>query len=443
MREKARTELARRVLEFAGDDGVEAIVVDEDDGLTRFTHNAIHQNVAHRKTSVRVRVVRDGRTGVVETNDLAPDALRAAVERGRAMLELAPRDPDFPGFAPPTVVATPTGAFVGATATATADERARIAADAICPSQAAGLWAAGFVRTGRLGVTLANSRGLLLSYDGTTCGLNVKSNGDDASGFAERFGTDVAALDGAVAGRIAADKALLGASPHEVEAGPWTVILEPAALGELLSYVTEHFSAQAYDEGSSFLCDGLERAYASERVSLSDDFAHPLHGGMPFDFQGAPTRRVALLERGVAREIVTDARWAKRLGRADTGHGGRAPDADGPQPRNVVLAPGEKSLDALIAETERGLLVSRFWYIRPVDGRKTIVTGMTRDGTFLIERGAIVRGVRNMRFNQSILAALAQAECSRDAARTEGYDYAIVVPAAKVPAFHFTSVADF
>ncbi|MBD5657767.1 MAG: TldD/PmbA family protein [Candidatus Eremiobacteraeota bacterium] len=443
MRENERIALARRTLELAGDGLVEAIVVDEDDGLTRFTQNAIHQNVAHRATSLRLRIVRDGRSGVVETNDLGDDGLRAAAARAEEIVALAPRDPEFPGLATAVDVAIPTGAFVTATAEASPVDRARIAADAIAASERAGLWAAGYVRTGRSGVTIANSGGALLSYDGTTCGLNVKSNGADASGYAEYFSTDVATLDGAASGSRAAEKARSGANPVPVEPGLWTVILEPAAFGELLSNITEQFSAQSYDEGSSFLCDGLDRSYAGERVSIADDFAHPLLQGMPFDYQGEPTRRVELLAHGVARNVVTDARWAKRLDRPNTGHGGPAPDAVGPQVRHVVVAPGSRSLDELIAETERGLLVSRFWYIRPVDGRKTIVTGMTRDGTFLIEGGKITRGVRNLRFNQSILEALTDAEFGDTAERTEGYAYLAVVPAVKIRQFHFTSVTDF
>ena len=221
------------------------------------------------------------------------------------------------------------------------------------------------------------------------------------------------------------------------------MILEPAAFGELLAYVTDHFSAQSYDEGSSFFSGALGNAFAGENVTIVDDFAHPLHAGMPFDYEGSPTQRVVLLDRGKANAVVTDVAWAKKLDRPNTGHGLPAPNGWGPQPRNVVVEPGTKSVEQLIAETKRGLLVSRFWYIRPVDQRKTIVTGMTRDGTFLIENGKLAGGVRNMRFNQSILEALAHCEFANAQARTGGYSYSIVVPAAKIDGFRFTSLTDF
>jgi len=443
VRSGEREALAERVLGFAQEDLTEAIVFDEASALTRFTQNAIHQNVAQADTVVRIRTVVDGRTGVVATNDLAEDALRAAVQRSKEMALLAPPDESFAGLAANAQISAPGGAYAPETATASPELRADIAADLIGAAERNGLWAAGYVTTARSGVTIANSAGALVSFDGTYCGLNVKANGADSSGYAEVYANDVAQLDGARAGAVAAEKARKSAQPIALEPGLWTVILEPAAFGELLAYLSDHFSAQAVDEGSSFLSDGLDRTYAGTNVTIGDDFAHPLHAGMPFDYEGYPTRALPLLAAGVARNVVTDATWAKRLGRENTGHGLPAPSAEGPQARYLVLSGGEKPVDRLIAETKRGLLVTRFWYIRPVDQRKTIVTGMTRDGTFLIENGAVVGGVNNLRFNQSILETLCNAEFGDRQFRTGGYNYSIVVPAAKIEDFHFSSTTAF
>jgi len=442
MDEAAREDVAQRVLALAGG-ACEAIVADSDVGLTRFTHNAIHQNLAERNTSVRLRTITGGRTGVAATNDLSDAGLRAVVARAHAIAALAPHDPNTPPLVGNPRMSAPPEAFDPALASVTPEGRAEMAADVFRIAEAGGVWAAGYVTTQRSGITLANSRGTLSSYDETTCGVNVKANGADATGYAEFYGRALAGLDGAAVATVAVDKAHAGAAPRAVECGPWTVILEPPAFGELASYLLDHFSAQTYDEGSSFLSDGLERRYAGERVTLGDDFAHPLHAGMPFDYEGVPTRRLTLLERGTAKNVVTDATWSKRLNLPDTGHAEAAPSADGPQARHVVVAAGEQPVEALIAGTKRGLLISRFWYIRPVDRRRTIVTGMTRDGTFLIEDGKLGPGVRNMRFNQSILEALAHAEFADTQVLTAGYSYSMVVPAVKIDNFHFTSVADF
>jgi predicted Zn-dependent protease len=439
----AREALAERVLSFARDGEAEVLVTDGDLGLTRFTHNAIHQNIASADTAVRVRTIVDGRTGVAATNALDESSLRDVVERARAMGALAPPDLDAPGLVANAPVAAPPGAFDEPTANASPAERARIVADITRLADERGLWAAGYVTSERSGITIANSAGTRLSYDGTSCGLNVKANGTDSTGFAEYHSTRFADLDGVAAGTIAVEKAIASKAPVAVEPGEWTVVLEPAAFGELLSYLTGHFSAQAYDEGSSFLSEGLDRAYAGEAVTMSDDHAHPLLAGQPFDYEGYPTRRIHLLDRGIAHELLTNSTWAKRLHRTNTGHGLPAPSAYGPMARHVVMSGGTHETKDLVANVKRGLLVTRFWYIRPVDHRRTIVTGMTRDGTFLIENGEIVGGVRNMRFNQSILEALRSATFSKDVARTGGYSYSSVVPTARIENFRFSSGTDF
>jgi predicted Zn-dependent protease len=438
-----RAELAARVLELSAADETEAIVTDETIALTRFTHNVIHQNIAESDTRVRVRAIVDLRTGVAVTNDISESGLRAVAGRALEMARLAPRDEAFAGLAAFAPTQAPAGGFHAATAQATPDRRAHIAQEIFASGEPSGLWAAGYVTTGCSGVTILNSAGTHASFDGSDCGINVKQNAVDSSGYAECYSTDVADLDGARTGSRAAEKARASSAPIAVDPGDWTVILEPPAFGELLAYILPHFSAQAFDEGSSFLGDGLDRPYAGENVTLVDDFTHPLNPGQPFDYEGAPKRRVVLFEHGVAKNVVTDSSWARKLGRENTGHGLPEPNAWGPQAGHVVLAGGTKSTDELIAQTSRGLLVSRFWYIRGVDHRKTIMTGMTRDGTFLIENGKIVRGVRNLRFNQSILEALNCAEFSREQTRTGGYAYSLVVPAAKIEGFRFSSVTAF
>lgn len=443
MRESEREALAHRILGSASGDAIETIVASHALGMTRFTQNAIHQNIASADATVRVRVVAGGRTGVATTNDISSASLAATVARARAIAALALEDPAAAPLARTERIATPPGAYAPATDAATPEERATTATAIFREAEGASLWTAGYVTTSTAGITLGNSAGTLQSYDATSCGLNVKASGPDATGFAESYGIDARGLDGARAGALAVAKARAGSGPVAVPPGAWTVILEPAAIGELLSYLTDHFGAQEYDQGSSFACDGLGRRYVGANVSMWDDAAHPSFAGMPFDYEGHPRTCVALFEAGVAHRLVTDARYAAKLGMPNTGHALPAPNAAGPQAQHVVVATGEKTLEDLIAETERGLLVSRFWYIRPVDARKTIVTGMTRDGTFLIEGGRVSGGVTNMRFNQSILEALGACEFARDAVRTSGYGYETIVPAVKIEGFRFTSATDF
>jgi PmbA protein len=442
MEAKERERVAKGVLERSKADETEVIVSSDDRALTRFTHNAIHQNLASTGAEARIRVVLGGRTGVASANAADAPSVSEALARALELAEFAPSDPLLPTLPAPGAYSEQPQACIEATADATPELQARIA-DEIFSAASGGLWAAGYVATASSGITVANSQSLLASFDSTDAACNVKISATDSSGYAESFSHDVDEIDGAAVGMTAAEKARGSAHPHAVDPGAWTVILEPAAFGELLAYVTGHFSAQSYDEGSSFFSHQLGLQFAGSNVTIVDDFAHPLHRGMPFDYEGAPTKRVVLTDRGAAAGIVTDTRWAAKLGWENTGHALPGPNAWGPHPRNVVVEKGTKSRAELIAGTKRGLLISRFWYIRPVDQRKTIVTGMTRDGTFLIEDGELRGGVRNMRFNQSIVEALAHCEFSDAQARTGGYSYSVVVPAVKIEGFTFTSLTDF
>jgi predicted Zn-dependent protease len=443
MDSRAREALAERTLGFSNADQTEVMVWSGHDELTRFTHNIVHQNVATSDISVRVRAIVGKRTGVATTNVLDDAALRETVARAIEIANLAPENPELPHLPEGGAIEAPEGAFAAQTVEAGPQMRARMCDDIFKTAEDRGYWCAGFVTTSCSGVTIVNTSGARASFDGTDSGINVKMNAADSTGFAEGYENDVTRLDAHGAGITSAEKAQESAGPRSVDPGEWTVILEPAAFGELFTYLTDHFSAQSFDEGSSFLSDGLDKPYLGANVTISDDYAHPLNPGMPFDFEGHPTERLPLIENGVAKNVVTDSYWANKLQRPNTGHALPAPNAYGPQASHIVVSPGSKPIAELIAETKRGLLVTRFWYIRTVDEKKAIVTGMTRDGTFLIEEGKVTCGVRNMRFNQSIIQALRRCELGNSLHRTGGYSYSLVVPAAKIEGFTFSSGTEF
>lgn len=443
MNSEQREAVARRVLELSNATQTEVLVASGSSELTRFTRNAVHQNVAQADVAVKVRAILDHRTGVASTNLLDDASLRKVVEDAIALANLAPEDPEQPMLPSGGPTIAPEGGYAEQTAHASAHLRAQMADAVFKTAEEYQYWCAGYVTTDCEGVTICNSSGARASFDGTTAGINVKMTAADSSGFAETYDNDVTRIDAHAVGRTSAQKAYDSRDPETVEPGKWTVILEPPAFGELLAYLADHFSAQSYDEGSSFLSDGLDKSYLGENVTIGDDYAHPLAPGQPFDYEGQATQRLTLIGNGIAKNIVTDSYWAHKLDRENTGHALPAPNAYGPQATHLVVTPGSKPVNELIAETKRGLLITRFWYIRPVDQKKAIVTGMTRDGTFLIENGEIVRGVRNMRFNQSIIEALRSCEFSNALHRTGGYSYSLVVPAAKIEGFTFSSGTEF
>jgi predicted Zn-dependent protease len=439
----ARRALATRVLERSRADATEVIVSSDHRALTRFTHEFIHQNVDIENVSLRVRAIVDGRTGVASTNATDDAAIDAAVKRAMEIASFAPRDLETTELAGPATYAAPTGAYVAATANASADDRARVAGAIFNQAASNDCWCSGYVTTSASGHTISTSAGAEASFDSTECGANVKMTAGNSTGFAERYAADVHELDGIALGSRAAQKARASADPVGVDPGEWTVIMEPAAFGELAMFLASHLSAQSFHEGSSFLSERLGEHVMGPNVTIRDDYDHPLHPDAPFDYEGKPKQRVALIERGIGRSVVTDSGWARKLNRPNTGHGLPAPNANGPYPLDLVVDPGSESLESLIAGTKRGLYITRLWYTRIVDQRQTILTGMTRDGTFLIENGKLKHGVRNLRFNQSLVDALNWCSFASRQQRTGGYSYALVTPAVKFDRFNFASTTDY
>ena len=422
-------------------DETEAIVMAQDYALSRITKNIIHENLIERNRTLSVRAVVGKRIGVATSNELDPAGIRAVARRACEIARLSPADDEFPGLPASAPATNPmTFAYDEATAATTADERAAAVAKIVTVMRANDLTAAGYVSTSSGSVAIANTKGIRQFFRSTDSAINIKAMGDDSSGYAEGYARRYGDLDASALAQTAAQKAVAGKSPGSVDPGEYTVILEAPAFREFIGYLSwTGFGAMPFAEGASFMSGHIGERVMGENVSFTDDFAHPLGDGMPFDFEGVTRTPVALIEKGIARDVVYDSYYAAKLKHANTGHALPAPNTYGPLPLNIVVSPGAKSTAQMIAETKRGLLVSRTWYIRLVDKLQTIITGMTRDGFFLIEDGRISRGLRNMRFNESIVGALGRCELGKDLVRSENH----VVPACKIEGFHFSSGTTF
>jgi len=440
MNDSERLELAERAIANGAADGLEAAVSEQHEALTRFTHNGIHQNLDSSQTLVQIRAVVDGRAGWASTNGQDDADLAIARDRAIAQARFAPK-PVVPVRLPERAAyVMPELPYDAATAGTTPAARAEAAGKIFAVAEQAGAWAAGYVATTAGSLVVANTNGVRAAFSGTSAATNTKCVAPTASGYAEAYSRRFAEIDTAAVARRATTKARDAGELTAPDVGEWTVVVEPAAFGELIAYLVPHFSAQRVYEGASFLADGLDRRYMGENVTLIDDYAHPLFASCPFDGEGSPTQRVTLIENGIAKDFVTDVEWSERLERRNTGHYG---GSGGPAPRSVVVSPGGRSREELIASTKRGILISRFWYIRVVDQRKAIVTGMTRDGTFAIEGGRLRGGLRNLRFNVRILDLLAACELSSELALSGGYSYGIVCPTAKFERFSVSSVTSY
>jgi len=439
---EAALRLAEEVVRQAGAAGAgeaEVLVVAGDSALTRFANSEIHQNVASSEVFVNLRFAQGRRVAVASSGRVDPDGIRALVERAADITRNVEELEDWAGL-PEAGRAEPiAAAWSEGTDGASPELRAEGVRAVIAAADEAGVTAFGSFSTDAEAVAVASSKGISAAERRTSSQLLVVTMGpDDGTGYAEQVAVDATRIDAATIGREAAERAHSSANPVDLAPGDYPVVLGHYAvvdLVDMLGYLG--FSALAVAEDRSFWEAG--KRVASPLVTIIDDASDP--AGLPaaFDAEGVPKQRLRLLEAGVCRDLAFDAQTAARSGRVSTGHGLPAPNTYGPFPTNMVMAAGDASMDELVGGLDRGLLVTRFHYTNPVHSKKVIITGMTRDGTFLVEGGRVVGPVRNLRFTMSYLDALANVEAvSRERRCIRGFMGASVVPAIRLSSFSFT-----
>jgi PmbA protein len=432
-----------RLAKAVGSEETEVHVDEVADALTRFANNAIHQNVAEHGLTVSIRTVAEGRTARATTNRVDEDSLRSAIE---VSLSLAASQPENPLLLP---VPGPqkylrVNRFVKQTAAITPEDRAKAVRRACDLALRNGQVAAGIYATGQSQTATGNSRGLFAAYRETHAEFSITMQEKPAASWAKANSADVRLFDPQNLAAWASEKAHRAVAPRELAPGRYTVILEPAAVLDLVGSLFYDFAATALQDKRSCLNDRMGSQLFGKNISIYDDAYHPLQLGAPFDGEGLPRQKVQLVDRGVPKNLVYSRNSARVAGKKPTGHGFMLPNEYGEAPMNLVFSGGNSSLEQMIASTERGLLVTRLWYIREVDPYEKIMTGMTRDGLFLVEKGRVVSAVRNFRFNQSLLEMLRNVELMGPAVRATGEEaFEMVVPAMKVRDFHFSEVTKF
>jgi predicted Zn-dependent protease len=439
-------ELLERVLGNAGGRRAEALYLGQDSALTRFANNQIHQNVREHDASLQVRVLEGESVGVAATNRLDDGGIADVIARATALAQRSAPNPRA------TVLPEPDGrehdpelGYVAATAEAGAELRAEGARAVIAAGEAKGLETAGSFSTGVMTIAVANTNGIRAVHRSTRAALlTVMMDGfasGAASGYAQAGAGDVGDIDAEAIGLEAADKGDRMRGAEAMEAGEYEVVLEEYAVAGLLEYLSFiGFSGLAHEEGRSFM--DLGKRVMGENVSIWDDGADP--SGLPstIDFEGVVRQRVDLIRDGVANAVVHDAATGARSGLGSTGHALPAPNLLGPMALNLFMAPGETPREELIANVKRGIWVTRFHYINPVHPKKAILTGMTKDGTFLIEDGRLTRPLMNFRFTQSVPEAFSTViAASRETKLLPGEFFgASRAPALHLGSFNFTGV---
>jgi len=435
--------IARRVLDLSEADETEVEISAATDALTRFANNTIHQNVAERTLSISVRAVVDGRTARATTNKTGEESLRRVVASAAA---LARNEPENPNLLPMLRAQKykKVARFFAATAATTPEARARAVKRVCSMADKNKQTAAGIFSSGSMRSVLANSKGLFARYEQTRAEFSVTILEENSSGWAKANSPDVRQIHPDALAESASRKAAESRQPRELAPGRYTVILEPPAVLDLLGFLFYDFAGTAMLDKRSCLSGRMGKKIFGENITIWDDAYHPLQWGAPFDGEGVPRQKVLLVERGVPKNLVYSRATAKKMKAKPTGHGFSLPNEYGEAPMNLVIAGGDQSVDEMIRATERGILVTRLWYIREVDPYEKILTGMTRDGTFLVEGGRVAGGIRNFRFNQSIIEMLANADMLGPSVRAAGEEsFEMVVPAMRVRGFHFSEVTKF
>ncbi|HET8569227.1 MAG TPA: TldD/PmbA family protein [Candidatus Limnocylindria bacterium] len=437
--EKELRRLAEAAVRHAEGDGAEALVIARTGSLSRFANSAIHQNVSSRECEVRLRVVRGTRVATLSTDRLDDDGLRRLAADASALAKIVPENPQFGGLPPARPIPAAPSAYVERTALATPVDRAK-AVQRICgPARAKGLRAAGFVSTNVQEIAVASTAGVWAYAPQTTAEAQCAAIGDEGAAFAQRVSTDLAKVDVDAVAREASDKAVAAQRPRDLAPGEHEVVLEPYAAYDLVAFLAAQLTGLAVEEGRSFVA-GRFGERVTGPVTLVDDPYDPECFPRAFDFEGQPSDRVTLIEDGVARAVVYDAQTAHRMKARNTGHANPS-GVFMPTPMHRRLEAGTKTREELIRSVKKGVLVTRFWYTRWVHQLRTIVTGMTRDGTFAIVDGEIAYPVKNFRFTQSYHEAL-------EGVRGVGSDLHLLVAgeafgvqasAARVPALHLAS----
>jgi len=402
--------------------------------LTRFANSTIHQNMDGWDVRLRLRAVFGRKVATLTTNVVDGDGVSRSIDAVVRMARAQDENKEFVSLPTPDEGGQPgVGIYREATAADTPESRAGIARAVIAEAGKLGCEAAGSMGTSVYERCVVNSLGVRSYYRSTSARLiDVVSGPDGGFGYAGAYSSDVTDIDGAAVGREGAERGHASRNPISIEPGDYECVLLPYAMEDVLNgFRWMAFDGQALQEGRSCLSGKLGEKIASDSISIWDDGHDPRTIATPFDSEGVPKQRVDLITKGVASAVLYDSYSAHREGKKSTGHAGGS---------NLLVGPGDATVDEMIASTKRGLLVTRFHYTNVAHLMTATLTGMTRDGTFLIENGRITGPVKNMRFTQSLIEAFSGVEMvGRDLQLVEN----VLTPAIKVNKFRFSSATEF
>lgn len=439
--------IAKTVLSVSKADETEMVIIASNMGLTRFANNQVHQNLERKNINVNLRVVKDKKIGVASGNlnfwqeKLAKKDLKRIVDQALMIAKSQKPDPHFVSLPGPAKYPQ-IKSFSERTVSFSSQDRAKQVGKVIKQAETRKLLAYGAIQTGVNEIAVANSNGVFAYFPETYSSLNITMMGRGRSGYASQISPRIEEIQPEKVAQKSAQKVSLGTEPAEVPPGKYEVILEPPAANQMLLYLAYlGFGGRSFHEGRSFLSGKLGKKVMGDNITIWDDALDIIGFPVPFDFEGVPKKKLFLLKQGIAKNIAYDSYLAAKYGQKPTGHGLLAPNTLDALAGHLRVKPGEKSALQLISEVKHGILVSRLWYVN-AHHHNLVITGLTRDGTFLIEKGEIVAPIKDMRITQSIPEALSKVTgISKEVKVEESWTGANLVPVLRITDFNFTGVS--
>jgi predicted Zn-dependent protease len=430
-------------------DDVEIAFIRTSSGLTRYANSYIHQNVNEDNAQILFRAVNGQKIGVASTNSLVMADLKATLKNAIEIAKYQKDNKNFPGLPGPESYPE-IDTYFESTASFSPKDRAREVKKIFVRANRRKFTAAGAYATGEGEIAIFNTRGVRCYQAVTSASINIIAMSDSSSGYSSGLSRKVEDIDTAALAEVAVEKAFVGKKPKPLEAGDYEVILEPAAVAALFEWVNIiGFGSKAYNDKTSFLSDKIGQKVMSDSITIYDDAYDTSAVAMPFDFEGVPKKKVFFVENGIGKGVVFDRLSGKKAGMPSTGHALTANQhGEGAIAFNIFIGSGDKSREEMIASVKKGVLVTRFHYINGfIDTPKAVLTGMTRDGAYLIEDGQIKYGVKNMRFTDSVLRCFSTVKgISRDRQLISSWWDSIgciAAPTIHLGSFKFTGTTDF
>jgi predicted Zn-dependent protease len=445
---EASLRFLKKLVQDSPADQTEILLLTEDSSLTRFANSAIHQHVAEKNGTMILRVVLGKRIAVLATNILDRSSIKGLLKKAVSLAKVQHPNDEFISLPKPKPIPE-IETFSKNIDHLTPERKVKVIKSLFTIVKEKGFRASGAFSNGVVELAVVNSLGVEAYQKYSDLFFHLILEDENASGYASFVSRDPDQLNIDSLAKEAIGKASRG-EPIQIEPGEYEVILEPYAVSELLSFLGYlGFHALAVQEGRSFLCNQFGNKMVDEKVTIYDDGLDPKGLQVPFDFEGVPKGKVTFFDKGVAREVTYDSFTAGKERRISTGHGLIAPNTEGPIPINLFMKEGDSSLEVMIRSVRKGIYVTRFHYTNVVEPMKAVITGMTRDGTFLIEEGDIKRPIKNLRFTESVLKALTRVKaisrqrrvCSEGTVYARRFVTGVVAPAVKVDGFNFSGVS--